>query len=133
VMLGDHDRRVDGDLGTQSVASIPLQPGVSSLRSEDRILEHRLVEFEADLADMARLLVAEQVAGAADVEIVAGKLEARAETVEVAEHFETLLGYLVEDRILRRRQVGIGPQFCPPDSTPQLVELGEAEAIGAVN
>ena len=61
---------------------------------EDRLLEHRLVEFEADLPDMARLLVAEQIAGAADVEIVAGELEAGAEAVEVGEHLQALVGGL---------------------------------------
>ena len=45
----------------------------------DRLLQHLLVELEADLADLARLLLAEQVAGAADVEIVAGQREAGAQ------------------------------------------------------
>ncbi len=39
----------------------------------DRLLEHRLIQLEADLADVAGLLLAEQVAGAADVEIVRGQ------------------------------------------------------------
>jgi hypothetical protein len=80
----DHDRRIDGDLRAEALAQIAIKPGFAGLGGEDRVLEHRLVELEADLADVARLLVAEQVAGAADVEIVAGELEARAEAVEVA-------------------------------------------------
>ena len=58
---------------------------------EDRVLEHRLVELEADFLDVARLLVAEQIAGAADVEVVAGELEAGAEAVEVGEHLQPLV------------------------------------------
>ena len=46
---------------------------LAAARRRDRLLQHVLVELDADLADMARLLVAQQVAGAADVEIVAGK------------------------------------------------------------
>ena len=69
-----------------------LEP--ARLGLEDRLLEHRLVELEADLLDMARLLVAEQIAGAADVEIVAGELEAGAQDVEVGEHLQPLVGGL---------------------------------------
>jgi hypothetical protein len=65
---------------------------LAGLGGENRVLEHRLVEFEADLADVPGLLVAEQVAGAADVEVVAGELEPGAEAVEIAEHLEALLG-----------------------------------------
>jgi hypothetical protein len=51
------------------------------LQLVDRIFQHLLVELDADLADMAGLLFAEQVAAAADVEVVAGKLEAGPQAV----------------------------------------------------
>jgi hypothetical protein len=38
-----------------------------------------VVELEADLLDVAGLLVAQQIAGTADVEVVAGELEAGAQ------------------------------------------------------
>ena len=66
--------------GRPLLASLALLPPAFAL--SDRVLEHRLVELEADLPDVARLLVAEQVAGAADVEVVAGELEAGAQAVE---------------------------------------------------
>jgi hypothetical protein len=53
-----------------------------------RLLEHLLVELEADLLDMAGLFLAEQVAGAADVEVVAGELEAGAERIERLQHLQ---------------------------------------------
>ena len=40
---------------------------------------------------MARLLVAQKVARAANVEIVAGKLEACTKAVEIAQYFQPLL------------------------------------------
>ena len=52
-----------------------------------RLLEELLIELDADLADVARLL-AQQIAGAADVEIVAGELESRAQRVEGLHHLE---------------------------------------------
>src|SRR4029079_5927079 len=70
VMLWDEDRRVDADLRRELFG-----PRLSAgFQLDDRVLEHRLVELETDLLDMARLLIAEEVAGAADIEIVAGEL-----------------------------------------------------------
>jgi hypothetical protein len=43
---------------------------------EDRVFEHRLVQFETDLADMAGLFVAHEIAGTANVQVMAGELEA---------------------------------------------------------
>src|SRR3546814_8557838 len=50
-----------------------------------RFLQHLLVELDADLLDMTRLLLAEQVAGAPNVEIVTRQGEAGAERVERSE------------------------------------------------
>ena len=105
----------------------------AGLGGKDRVLQHRLVQFEADLADVTALLVAEQVAGAADVEIVAGKLEAGAETVEIAENFQTLLRHFGQRLVGRRGQVSIGAQLRAPDPPAQLVKLRQTEAVGAVD
>ena len=105
----------------------------AGLGGEDRVLEHRLVELEADLPDVAGLLVAEQVARAADVEIVAGELETRAKAVELASTFSRFSRRLGDRAVLRRGQVGIGAQLRSPDAAAQLVELREAEAVGAMD
>ena len=63
-----------------------------ALSCSDRLLQHLLIELEADLLDVAGLLLAEQIAGAADVEIVRGELEAGAERVERLQHLEPALG-----------------------------------------
>ena len=82
---------------------------------------------------MAGLLVAEQIAGAANVEIVAGELEAGAEAVELCEHLQPLLRRFGDLRFGRRGQIGIGAGLRPPDAAAQLVELRQAEAVGAVD
>ena len=46
----------------------------------DGFFQHLLVELDADLADLSGLFLAQQVAGAADVEIVAGERKAGAES-----------------------------------------------------
>ena len=53
-------------------------------------LKHMLIELDADLADVARLLRTQQVAGAPDVEIVAGQREAGAQLIEGLHHFQAL-------------------------------------------
>ena len=59
-----------------------------------RLLHHLRVELEADRGDVPRLLLAEQVAGAADLEVVRGELEAAAELVELLQHPQPLLRVL---------------------------------------
>ena len=66
--------------------------GDAGLQAGDRLLQHLLVKLEADLLDVAGLLVAEQIAGAANVEVVRGKLEAGAERIERLQHLQPPLG-----------------------------------------
>ena len=54
----------------------------------DGLLHHLGVELEADRGDVPALLLAEQVAGAADLEVVRGDLEAAAEIVELLQHLK---------------------------------------------
>ena len=69
-----------------------VSPQIAALHRGDRLLQHRLVQLEADLADVAGLLLAQQVAGAADVEIVGGQREAGAQRIERLQHLQALLG-----------------------------------------
>ena len=75
-----------GDQRSATGAAMP------ALSARHRLLQHLLVELEADLLDVAGLLLAQQVAGAADVEVVAGELEAGAEPVERLQHLQPPLG-----------------------------------------
>ncbi len=88
--FGDQHRRADGDLRRPLLRRLAERADAAP-RAGDRLLEEMLVELDADLADMARLLLAEQIAGAADVEIVARQREAGAELVERLHHFEPAL------------------------------------------
>ena len=71
----------------------------------DRLLEHLRVQVEADRGDGARLLRAEQVAGAADLQVVRGDREAGAELGERLQHLEPPLGVL-GDGAARRAPAG---------------------------
>ena len=62
----------------------------------DRFFEHGGVHLEADGVDVAALLAAEQVAGAADFEVERGDPEAGAEVAELLDRGEAAAGDLGE-------------------------------------
>ena len=88
IMSGDGDRRAERD---QWRPSFFRRLAAARLERGDGLVQHLLVKLVADFLDMSGLFVAEQIAGAANVEIVAGELEARSERVERLQHFEPLL------------------------------------------
>ena len=104
VILRDHHRRADGDLRRPLVGD---GRGDAGLEARHRLLQHLLVELEADLLDVAGLLLAEQVAGAANVQIVRGELEARPERVERLENLESALGLTGDLAVGRRSACGV--------------------------
>ncbi len=82
---------------------------------------------------MPGLLVAEQVAGAADLEVAHRDLEARAELGVVRQRRQPLRGL---DRQRRRRviqQVGVGALAAASHASADLVELGEPERVGVLD
>src|SRR5579864_5725502 len=63
VVLGNEHRGADRDLRRPLVRRRRSDPG---LQTDHRLLEHLLIQLEADFLDVPRLFLAEQVAGAAD-------------------------------------------------------------------
>ena len=116
--------------GDQRSATGVVRPG---LEVGDRLLQHRLVELEADLLDVAGLLFAEQIAGAADVEVVRGELEAGAEVLQRLQHLQPPLRLRRDLALRRQREQRIGAQFRAPHAAAQLIELRQAEHIGAMH
>ncbi|MNQ95720.1 hypothetical protein D3C85_1112900 [compost metagenome] len=99
----------------------------------DGVFQHLLIQLDPDLADMARLLVAQQVAAAALIQIVTGQLEAGAQIVQRLQHLQTLLGRQAQRPFGVRRQIGECPRLGPSDTASDLVQLGQAEHVGAVD
>ena len=90
----------------------------------DGLVEHLHVELEAERRDVAGLLVAEQVAGAADLEVAHGDLEAGAELGVVAERAQALRRLLGQRGVRGVQQVGVGALAGAADAPADLVELG---------
>ena len=100
---------------------------------EDPTLANRGARREARSDDIRGIVLsptrelAEQIAVAADVEVVRGKLEARAERLQRLQHGEPALG-LRRDLLLRRqREQRVRPQLGAADAAAELIEqIGRA-------
>src|SRR3954470_17241963 len=104
-----------------------------ALARPDRLVEHAHVQLEAERRDVAGLLVAEQVAGAADLEVPHRDLEAGAELGVVAERAQALRRLLGERGRARVQEVRVRALARAADTPADLVELGEAEEVGALD
>src|SRR3546814_15767481 len=117
ILLGDHDRRIDGDLRREAFAR-RSQARAACLGFHDRLFQHGLVKFEPDFLDMPGLLVTDQIARAANVEVMAGKLKTRAKPVEIGKHLPPLLRRLRTPPVggagLLSLNAGLGPPPPPP-------------------
>ena len=91
------------------------------------------VELEPDRGDVPRLLLAEQVARAADLEVVRREAEAAAQVVELLQDAQPLLGVGGDEMLARNQQVGVRPVMRPADAAAELVELRQTEGVGAVH
>jgi hypothetical protein len=90
-----------------------------------------LVEADADQLEVARLLLAEQVAGTAQVEVAGADREAGAEVVEHL-HGAKALERRGRDLGARlREQHDIAARAAPADAAAKLMKLGEPEHVGA--
>ena len=133
VGLGQQRRHVQVDLGgdAERRREIGLAPG---LQRRHRGLQHVGVELEADLLHLARLRFAEHLARAADLEVVHREVEARAQVLHHLDRLEPLLRLRATATSAgRRQQVRIRLVVRAADAAAQLVQLREAEAVGALD
>ena len=104
-----------------------------ALQLANRLFEQLHVHLEADRLDVAALLAAEQIPGAADLEIERRHAEAAAEIAELLDRRQPLLRDRREVVLGRNQQVRVGGPIRPADAAAQLIELREPVPIGAVD
>ena len=80
---------------------------------------------------MTGLLAAEQVAGAADLEVLHRDLCTGAEVAVLRDRREPVVGFLGQRLLGWVEEVGIGAVATAPDATAQLMQLGETEQVAA--
>ena len=120
------DRQLDLDL--QQLPPRPL-----ALELGDRLADQPDVEVEADARDVAGLLAAEQVAGAADLQVLHRDAHARAQLGVLGDGREPVVRGLGQRLLRRVEEVGVRPLAAAADPAAQLVQLGEAEVVGALH
>ena len=76
---------------------------------------------------------AEQVAGAADLEVERRDAEAAAQVAELLDRGQAPLGHRRQRLLGRNHQVGVGRPVAAADPAAQLVELRQTVAVGAVD
>ncbi len=111
---------------SSGVTSSPFELG-------DGALEHLAVEVEADGFDVAVLLAAEHVAGAAKFKVEGGDAEAGAKFAEFFHGGEAFAGDVGEDFFRRNEKIGVGALAGAADAAAELIEFREAEAVGAID
>ena len=107
--------------------------GVLAAQLAHGLLEQVRVELEPDGRDVPRLLLAEQVARAADLEIVRREPEAAAQVVQLLQHAEPLLGVGRDQMLAGDEQVGVRAMMRAADAPADLVELRQPERVGPVH
>ena len=95
--------------------------------------QHLVVELEADLHHVAALVLAQHLAGAADLQVVHREVEAGAQFFHLLDGVEPLRGLLGQALDVRHHQVGIGLVVAAADAAAQLVQLRQAELVGAAH
>jgi hypothetical protein len=132
VVVGQQRRRVQVDLrgDAQRLREVGL---LAFLQRTHRGVEHRGVQVEADLLDLAALRFAEHLAGAADLQVVHGEEEAGTEFLHGLDRLEPALRLGARLGAAVGEQVGVGLVVRAADAAAQLVQLGQAELVGAVD
>ena len=123
VLLGQERRHRQVD------AHLRMRDDRLASRFADRLHQHLREQVEADRREVAGLLGAEQRAGAADLEVAHGDLDAAAQVGVLADGHEALGGLLGQRLVRREQEVRVGLDVAAADSALELVELREAQAL----
>ena len=133
VGVGQQRRRVQVDLGRRAerAGGLSRSGSLPGLQRAHGLGQHVVVELEADLLHVAALVLAEHLAGAADLEVVHREVEARAELLHLLDRLQPLRGLLGQALDVGHQQVGVGLVVRAADAAAQLVQLRQAELVGA--
>src|SRR6266851_852932 len=96
-------------------------------------LQHLTVHVEADGFDVAVLLAAEHVAGAAQLEVERGDAESGTQFAEFLHGGEAFAGDVGKGGVRWDQKIGVGALCGSTDAAAQLVKLRQTETVGAVD
>ena len=127
LLLGDVVRREVG-VGRHVELDLGRRPDRRALHLGHRLGDHLAVEVVADGGDVARLRLAEQVAGAADLEVAHGDLEPAAELGRLADRLQPLVRLLGQHDVDGVEEVGVGPLPAATDAARAAGAAGRGRA-----
>ena len=82
---------------------------------------------------MPGLLVAQQVAGAANIQIVRGQSKPGAQRIQRLHHGQSFLRRDRQPMVRRPGQIGVAALLAAPDPAAQLIQLPQPEHVGAID
>ena len=104
---------------------------VASPQAAHRFIQHFVVELEAHLQHVAALVLTQHLACAANLQVVHGEVETRAEFFHLLDRIQPLAGLLGQALDVGDHEVGVGLVVAAADAAAQLVQLRQAELVGA--
>ena len=104
-----------------------------TLHSGNGLTKHPAVEVEADGGDLTALGCPEQVARTPDLQIAHGNPKTCAELRVLTDRLHPATSLPNHHHVAWKHQIGIGLLTTTADTPPELVEIGESEAVGAVD
>ena len=110
-----------------------VRGGFLAFQFGHRALQHLAIHVEPDGLDVAMLLAAKHVACAAQLQVEGGDAEARAQFAEFLHRCEAFTRDVGERGFRRNQQIGISALAGTTHAASQLVKLGEAQAVGAID
>src|SRR5213593_1648059 len=106
---------------------------LTRLQLVDCPFQHLTVKVEPDGFDVPVLLTAQQVPGAAQLQVQSRDSKTCAQFAEFANGGKPAAGNLGQRFIRRYQEIGVSTTVGPADSAAQLVELREPVAVGAIH
>ncbi len=104
---------------------------IAGPQRRDAVLQQPQVSIEAHGLGETRLLGPQQVAGAAQLEVLEGEAVPGPQLGVLLEQLQTALG--VGGQIGRHDEVAEGALMRAPDAAAKLIKLGEPEVVGSVD
>ena len=99
----------------------------------NRFGEELRVEIKPDRRNVSRLFATEQITSTANLKVRERQLEAGAKVRRIKDRLQSLPCNLAQRILLAIEEVAPGATTASPNTATQLIELRQAELIGAVN
>lgn len=99
----------------------------------DGFFEKLAIKLVADRGDVAGLLRAEDVAGAANLQIPHGDAKSRAQIAVFLNRLQSFGGHARQRTVRAEQKIAIGAVLVTTDAAAKLMEIGESEVFRAVD